>query len=283
MLPKTRILYVDDDPEWQQIIQDGISALGYELDFASSSKEAMEKLKRKTYHVALLDKRLNENDAANEQGLELAHVIAGINEGTNIIVYTSHGEKADMREAFRNVKVWDFLDKGESLSEIIRAIREAGEKAVLEFNRPIRMPLEILSVKGDALDKFLTGIPIGSPRARQGLETFAKQLLGKYRPLLADQSAAKLLPVNQKPILQLRFWSKMLGTPIAGWFGNYDDLQMSLPGIESSKTAKESFGISHKLDELVKSDSLPTIGGVVFELGHVDLDEFESQVKFSAY
>src|SRR4026208_1094629 len=111
MISTIKILYVEDDPEWQQIIQDGISTFGYELDFALTSKDAIAKVKRTTYHIALLDKRLDEQDAENAEGLSVATVIAGLNEGTKIIVYTSYGNIDDARAAFRQIKVWDFVGK----------------------------------------------------------------------------------------------------------------------------------------------------------------------------
>lgn len=282
MKSKIRILYVEDDPEWQEIIQDATSILGYDLDFASSSKEAMYKLKRKTYHVALLDKRLNANDATNEQGMELAHVIAGINEGTNIIVYTQHGEKEDVREAFRTIKVWDFVDKDKPINEITEVIRDAAQDADIEFQKPIRMPLEILTTKGDAIEHFVSYISPESLQFRQSLETLGKLTLGKYRPLLADQNEATLLKIDKKLVLQVRFWSKLLGVPIAAWFGKYDDIKQVSVKIEEDADIRDGFGIRHQVDEITKNDSTPALGGIVFELLNVELDEFKSQLKFGS-
>lgn len=281
MILKKRILYVEDDKDWQQDIQDSISSLGYILHFASSAKEAMYLLRKNTYHVALLDKRLNENDVTNEQGLELAHIISGMDEETNIIVYTSHGEKDDLREAFRKIKVWDFIDKAKPLSEIIKAIREAGEDAEARFNRPLRrMPFEALNITKSVLNEFLNAVEVkDSPKITgENLDVFAKYMLSGYHPLLADKSEASLLKVLQFTVLQIRFWSKALGIPIATWIGKHDDMMSINEKAISDHRLKETFGINSKLSERLIYESIPTLGGVVFELNNTDIEEFASQI-----
>lgn len=281
MVQKAKILYVDDDTDWQGIIRDGISSLSYQIDFASSSMYAINMLKKNTYHVALLDKRLAESDAENQDGLALAEVIAGINEGTNIIIYTSYGNNDDIRAAFRNIKVWDFIDKQKPIIEVINSIREAVENAEIEFNRPTRMPIDILPFSEKIVEIFSNSIAPNNQSykiSKPILDTFAKQILGQFRPLLRDKDDAKLLSVQNFPILQVRFWSKILGAPIAIWFGNYDNL-MSI--FDNGKTeVEEKFNIKRKVSELIKSSTMPNIGEIVLLLDNVEIDEFESQLRF---
>jgi len=281
MIPTIRVLYVEDDRDWREIIQNGISSLGYQLEFASTSKEAMFKLKRSTYHVALLDKRLDEDDPENEEGLSVATVIAGLDEGTKIIVYTSYGNIEDAREAFRKIKVRDFIGKAKPISEIINAIKESGEEASLEFRRPTRTAAEILTAKGNILDQFLSKFPSksGLTSNAQNLELFAKRLLGEFRPLLPDQSSPKLLTISRVSILQIRFWSKMLGFPIASWFGAYHDMKTVLEKIDLDGDLQQSLGINNKINELFDVNVFSEYGGAVFELINTELDEFVSPMK----
>lgn len=283
MTPKIRVLYVEDDPEWQQIIQGGISSLGYTLDFASSSKEAMEKIRRTTFHVALLDKRLAENDPENQDGLAFAEVVAGLNEGTNIIIYTSYGNDEDMRNAFRKVKVWDFVGKHKSVTEIVKSIREAASDAEAHFNRPARrMPLESLAVSETISHQFLKYASASESYLipSQSLDVFAKYILSEYRPLLTDKNDAKLINVLEFKILQIRFWSKALGIPIAVWLGKNNELKVALEEIETDKHLKKSLGIGRKEAEVLTYEALPALGGVVYELANVEFGEFEAQTVF---
>jgi hypothetical protein len=66
------------------------------------------------------------------------------------------------------------------------------------------------------------------------------------------------------------------------WFGKYDALRTILEKIESDDALSQSLDTKHKLVELTKHESSPALGGVVFKLNNVELEEFESQIKFAA-
>lgn len=51
----TRVLVVDDDPDWREYLRLTLSELGYEVDQASSGAEALAALERERYAVLLLD------------------------------------------------------------------------------------------------------------------------------------------------------------------------------------------------------------------------------------
>jgi len=284
MILKTKVLYVEDDKQWQETVGEIVSALGYQIDYAFTSKEAMLKLKHSTYHVALLDKRLEENNPENEEGLSIATAIAGLGEGTKIIVYTAYGNIEDSREAFRDIKVWDFIGKDRPISEIRKALKESAEAAVLEFRKPARIS-ELMSSEDEAINKFLSGFPSksGLGSNAQDLELFARRLLGEYRPLLQDRNEAKLLNVSQFPILQVRFWSKMLGFSIAVWIGKFNDMKTILKNIDSDKPLHLSLGISNKIDELFDLNSFSQFGGAIFGLEDASFDEFVSRFEFGPY
>ena len=55
---KTKILVVDDDQSITEVLKVILEARGYEVDTASTGKEAIEKSKEKIYNLAILDIRL---------------------------------------------------------------------------------------------------------------------------------------------------------------------------------------------------------------------------------
>ncbi|MEM3703342.1 MAG: response regulator [Candidatus Bathyarchaeia archaeon] len=55
---KTRILIVDDDSSIAEVLKVILEARGYEVDTASTGKEAIEKSMDKIYNLAILDIRL---------------------------------------------------------------------------------------------------------------------------------------------------------------------------------------------------------------------------------
>src|SRR5205823_4666799 len=51
----TRVLVVDDDPDWREYLRWSLTDLGYEVDEAASGPEALAQLQREPYSVVLLD------------------------------------------------------------------------------------------------------------------------------------------------------------------------------------------------------------------------------------
>ena len=92
MNEKIKILYVEDEPKWQEKIKNSISPDEFFVEFAFSYEKAIEKLRSSFYHIALLDKKLTE-DATNADGLKIAKHISQLDEGTHMIVFTSYGKK----------------------------------------------------------------------------------------------------------------------------------------------------------------------------------------------
>lgn len=286
MTKEIKVLYVEDDKEWQKIIREIISMLGYQLDIASSSKEAIFKLTRSTYHIALLDKRLNEDDPENDEGLNIATIIAGMGEGTKIIVFTAYGNIEDAREAFRKIKVKDFIGKDQPIKVIKKALEDAADDALLEFKRPMRGAEEILVTKGNALNRFLSKFPEKQRPESYGLESnerkfelFARRMLGNLRPLLPDKNEARLISIGEIEVLQVQYWSKTLGAPITSLFGKLNEMKTLLQHIENNVDLRYSMSIKSKVEELF-DENFPDFGGAVFVLKDIEFEEFESSLDF---
>jgi ActR/RegA family two-component response regulator len=283
MKTQIKVLYVEDVKHWQDIVEEVVAMLGFQLDIVSTSEQAASKLERSTYHVAILDKRLDENDPENKEGLNIAAAISGLCEGTRVIVYTIYGKIEDAREAFKTIKVRDFIGKDWPIPVIKKAIEESAAEAVAEFSRPSRIS-NILSHEDKAINQFLDGFPqkLGLGSNAQDLESFAKRLLSGTLPLLPDRGQAKLFKVANIPILQVRFWSKMLACPIAVWFGKYNDMNAIFQKLDSDPSFKSSLEIGNRLDELFDINIFPQFGGALFELKDAGLGEFISGLQFSS-
>jgi len=278
-MSKIKILYAEDDPEWQDLLLEIISPENYQIEFVSSYDEAIKKLSRSTFHVGLLDKKLDMDDPDNEDGLRIAEFISKLNEGTKIVIWTSHGTIENARIAFRNFDVVDFIEKGETI-EIRESIESASNEALLAFEPLSRFQNDILdSVKGEVLDELLEYLPslIGHTSPYEKLELFSKDLLHFTRPLLPSKQKPILLSEFQNPIIQIRFWSKMLELPIGVWLGMDYDVKNARSEIEAEKRAGLGLGpIIHDLYHPLSNYGPPTnYGGIVFELVNTDFEEFE--------
>ncbi len=87
-----RILIVDDDPSWQELLAETIEGLGvYDVRVAGSYAEADALLDRQHFHLAFVDLRLRE-DARELEGKQIARKIVDQDEGTSIVIATGHAD-----------------------------------------------------------------------------------------------------------------------------------------------------------------------------------------------
>ncbi len=104
----TRVLLVDDDEDYQVIVQSLLSmaeGTRFELHWASTAEEAYRKLKESPFDVCLLDYRLGSSD-----GLEVLREIARNGFEVPVIFLTGFGSYKIDREAMR-LGAADYVDK----------------------------------------------------------------------------------------------------------------------------------------------------------------------------
>jgi signal transduction histidine kinase/ActR/RegA family two-component response regulator len=112
-----RILILDDEPEWLEMYSAVLTKAGYEVMQAGDESRARELLHEHMFHLLVTDIRLDENPG--DGGMKLLQWMAreGLTGGLKTIVSTGHGTVEQMRTAFRNYEVSDFLWKGDHSDE----------------------------------------------------------------------------------------------------------------------------------------------------------------------
>src|SRR6266699_1060030 len=110
---QVRILVVDDLEKWRRQLLEKLQLAGFYTDSASTATEALQKLNETLYHILVLDIRLVDVEPSNEEGIGLLGELdkRGLSEATKVIVLSAYGTKEQMRTAFRDYKVADFLSK----------------------------------------------------------------------------------------------------------------------------------------------------------------------------
>lgn len=84
----------------------------FEVDTVATSEEAQARLAETFYHLIVLDIRLDEADQTNIEGMDLLQTLnSHLGEAVTILMLTGYGTKAQMREAFKDYRVADFLEK----------------------------------------------------------------------------------------------------------------------------------------------------------------------------
>lgn len=111
MKRRIKVLVMEDNENWQDILLENLKDAGYQVDLAETTSQAQILLKKQFYHLLILDISMDGGGAPNNDGMdllaELDHV--GLIDAVKIIMVTGYPEH--MREAFRRYRVSDFINK----------------------------------------------------------------------------------------------------------------------------------------------------------------------------
>lgn len=114
-----KILVVDDDPSFNDLVSSYLSRQKYEIVSAHSSKTALEELKKDHFDLVLSDYKLPGMD-----GLELIERIKSTHPGLPVILITNY---ADIRVAVNSIKLgaFEFVTKPVIPDELLKVIDQA--------------------------------------------------------------------------------------------------------------------------------------------------------------
>ena len=280
-----RVLIVEDRKDFQKIFAEIVAGLGYHSQTAATLKEGLAALDRATFHVALVDLRLDDEDKDNWDGFQILERITALDEGTRPIVLTAFGEVEDSSEAFRKHHVFDFIRKQKvDIPEVMDKIRQAADQASQEMARPARLPDLTSLIKGISPKQIL-----GQFEANfEELEFFFRRLLNELQPVLPDKKPAETyVGPGIKSSLRVRFWSKGLVGPVVVWLGNRDEIEKAIRDVDRSAAVMQKMGYGRKIQEVfgapepssphLPKPSITHLGGAVYTLIDVPFEEFESK------
>ena len=204
------VLVVDDAPEWREQLVETLQRGGYQVDAASTAAEALEKLNEAPYHVLVLDIRMEENDLSNVDGIDMLEHLDkhGLTHVTRVIMLSAYATKEQMRLAFRDYNVADFISKSQFDNQVfLENVQQVFSQKV-----NINLRLEILwqphggGSEEVVLDLSMDGTIIRRDTAlQQQIAVELEDLLCRLfrqaesilvRPLTAGQSGTRVLRVQ---------------------------------------------------------------------------------------
>jgi len=109
------VLLVDDDEDLVDTLKMILKAGGYKVDTASSGEQALTKARKKRFKLAIVDMKL-----PDIMGSELAKVLKGLNEDTDIVLITGYSSFIDGQEAL-DLDVQDILVKPIKAKDLLKA------------------------------------------------------------------------------------------------------------------------------------------------------------------
>lgn len=110
---KGRILILDDLLSWRKELTNLLQKNGYETYSVETVDQVLNAVQKDLYHVLILDIRMQEGDTTDSQGLALLKELSerGLTEALQVIILSAYGTNERVRQAFKEYKVADFLEK----------------------------------------------------------------------------------------------------------------------------------------------------------------------------
>lgn len=158
MKKQGRILIVDNLAQWREELVEVLQRQGYYADAASTVTETLERLHESVYHILVADIRMKETDQNNIDGIELLHELekSGLSEAIKVIMLSAFATKEQIRSAFTDHKVADFLSKDEfSQQAFLKSVQQAFSRDV-----NINLELDILSQAGSRSEQVVLNLEV---------------------------------------------------------------------------------------------------------------------------
>ncbi len=130
MIPKAKILLVEDDPNLSMVLVDYLELLGYETTLAADGELGLRAFSEGSFHLCILDVMLPKKD-----GFSLAADIRTHNERIPIIFLTARGKNDDRITGFR-AGCDDYITKLFSSEELALRIEAILKRCMMLDMRP---------------------------------------------------------------------------------------------------------------------------------------------------
>jgi nitrogen regulation protein NR(I) len=142
----SRILIIDDDDSLRKSFQKLLSEEGYRTDSAASGEDGIQKIKKRTPDLVILDMRL-----PGMNGLETFQVIHAMDPKLPVIIMTAFGTTHHAIEAIK-LGAFDYVLKPFEIPGMLGIIRQA-----LEAGRFMRSPVDMNGVPGEISREAIIG------------------------------------------------------------------------------------------------------------------------------
>ncbi|MBU1277387.1 MAG: response regulator [Proteobacteria bacterium] len=118
---RLRVLLVDDEHGYLEVLQKRMSKRNLEVTPVSSGTEAIQQARRQSFDVAVVDLKMEDMD-----GIEVLKVLKMMDPKLAVIILTGHGSEQAAREGMA-LGAFDYLTKPCELNDLLERIYASQE------------------------------------------------------------------------------------------------------------------------------------------------------------
>jgi CheY-like chemotaxis protein len=283
-----RILVIDDNIRWQKMLSTTLQRAGFHVTVASDPQTARERLQEHFYHIIVLDIRMEDNDPTNAQGFELLRewYDQGLTGASAIVMLSAYGTSEQMREAFRERGIADFLSKQNFVNtEFANQVQ-----AIFDQDLDINLDLTIHWQHIANADEAVFNLKIDETRVKRGsslqqvlaseLDDLLCRLFSEahsllVRPLTPGRSGARVLLIQP-------FYTSGGAQPVIVKFGDAQQIDMEYHRFQKHIQPFIGGGQSTTIRNMRRSRRL---GGIVYSVNVAEsvitdtLDDIQFQIR----
>jgi len=113
-----RLLFVDDEKDFVDVITKRLSKKGFDVTKAFSGPEALQAMRKGDFDIAVLDLKMAEMD-----GIEVLKILGKMAPELPVIILTGHGSEVSASEGIRCGAI-EYLTKPCDFDELVGKIRQ---------------------------------------------------------------------------------------------------------------------------------------------------------------
>lgn len=209
-----RVLIVDDDQDICELFSEPIQEAGFHVDTASTRLEACEKIRCKTYHVALIDIMLTD-DPNDRSGIEVLRYLTSLDEGTRPIVVSATEDVRVPVEVMKQGTYSYMIKKDFSPEDIVNTVKKEYSKCEIKNFGKYSTFTAYLAGAGQAhyYESALLNTVISG--GASNMYKFVSTIFTPLWPVLRQKHSTQGLTIdNPKGAIIGLLWSKNLGHAI---------------------------------------------------------------------
>ena len=136
-MPPTRVLIVEDEPEWQDIVAELLTDAGHICRSATTYERALAQLDHESFNVVFLDMMLHQFDlpVRGGTGWRLLDYLVEHRPQTKVVVLSGRATAGEAARLVRDYPIVSFIDKSEDdvETQILSAVRQATRAPALHI------------------------------------------------------------------------------------------------------------------------------------------------------